>query len=443
MGVLYIECKMGVAGDMLTAALLDICPEPEKIVDTLNSMGLEGVEYALEKSEKCGITGNHMKVTVKGEEEESHDHHNEHDHEEHAGHDHHHDHEEHTGHEHQHHHHAHRSMKDIENIVSELKISEDVKQDVLDIYKIIAGAESKVHGKDVSEIHFHEVGSMDAIADITAVCLLMKIIAPEKVIVSPIHVGSGHVHCAHGILPVPAPATALILTGIPSYSGDIRGELCTPTGAALIKHFADGFGAQPVMSIDKIGYGMGKKDFARANCVRVMIGEKYDEFAFDSTNSSLENNRMNAFTEQGDTPTDKIVELICNIDDMTSEEIGFATEQLMEAGAADAFTCPIGMKKNRPATMLTVLCKEELRDQMVRQIFKLTTTIGIREHICKRYILSRRQDMIETDEGTIRVKKVSGYGVSREKKEYDDLAVIARKHGCSLKDANNMVEKNA
>ena len=284
MGVLYIECKMGVAGDMLTAALLDICPEPEKIVDTLNSMGLEGVEYALEKSEKCGITGKHMKVTVKGEEEESHDHHHEHDHEEHAGHehhhdheehaghDHHHDHEEHTGHEHQHHHHAHRSMKDIENIVSELKISEDVKQDVLDIYKIIAGAESKVHGKDVSEIHFHEVGSMDAIADITAVCLLMKIIAPEKVIVSPIHVGSGNVHCAHGILPVPAPATALILTGIPSYSGDIRGELCTPTGAALIKHFADGFGAQPVMSIDKIGYGMGKKDFARANCVRVMIG---------------------------------------------------------------------------------------------------------------------------------------------------------------------------
>ncbi|WP_022762643.1 nickel pincer cofactor biosynthesis protein LarC [Butyrivibrio sp. AD3002] len=389
MKTLYIECKMGAAGDMLSAALLDICENRDEILEKLNEAGIPGVTYELVTSEKCGITGKHLEVRVNGEEETSED----------VGH-HHHEH----GHSHDNeHHHSHRSLHDIEHIIESLKIEESIKKDILNVYKLIAEAESTVHGEPVSEIHFHEVGSMDAIADITATCLIMNEIGPASVIASPIHVGSGHVKCAHGILPVPAPATAILLKGIPSYSADIDGELCTPTGAALIKYFAKSFGPQPIMSVDKIGYGMGKKDFAKANCVRVMLGNEDDEAL-----------------------TDTITELICNLDDMTPEAIGFATERLMEEGALDVFTTSIFMKKNRPGTMLTVLCREDKKEELVKKIFKYTTTIGIREHISNRYVLHREEKTITTPDGEIRVKEVSGYGVKREKKEYEDLARIAR-----------------
>ncbi|WP_029322481.1 nickel pincer cofactor biosynthesis protein LarC [Butyrivibrio sp. AE3004] len=444
MKTLYIECKMGVAGDMLCAALLELCEDRERVLRKLEDMGIPGVTFSLLKSEKCGITGSHLEVKVNGEEEESidvdgheHDHgghhHHAHDHDS----DHHHDH----GADHHHGHHHHRGLTDIENIVNSLKADDEVKSDIMDIYKLIAEAESKVHGREVSEIHFHEVGSMDAVADIAATCFIIHELKPDKVIASPIHVGSGQVKCAHGILPVPAPATAFLLRGIPSYSKDVKGELCTPTGAAIVKFFATKFGPQPVMSVEKIGYGMGKKDFPQANCVRVMLG---DTTAFDDVcasenkafcideSSSLQS--MDISDEEiNSTPTDTITELVCNLDDMTPERIGFATERLMEEGAVDVFTTPIGMKKNRPGIMLTVLCRESMKDDLVRSIFKYTTTIGIRESICKRYILNRDEKKIKTPEGDIRVKCVYGYGTHREKQEYDDLARIARQKGTSIK----------
>ncbi len=416
MGTLYNECKMGIAGDMLTAALLEICPDRDRIVETLNNMGLEGVSFELQKSEKCGITGSYMSVLVKGEEEISHDHHDHDHHHDHHDHDHHHEHS-HSHDDHDHGHHVHRGMKDIEAIISGLSVSDEVKRDAINVYKLIAEAESTVHGRDVSEIHFHEVGSMDAIADITAVCLLIRELAPDNIIASPVHVGSGQVHCAHGILPVPAPATALLLEGIPSYSGNVKGELCTPTGAALLKYFARSFGAQPVMSVEKIGYGMGKKDFPEANCVRAMLGDVYGS-------SHL---------------TDTVVELVCNLDDMTAEEMGFATEKLMEDGALDVFTTSIAMKKNRPATMLTVLCKEQDKENIVKKIFKYTTTIGIRESVCRRYILDREESVLHTSVGDIRVKKVSGYGVSRQKAEYEDLLKVAKERGISIREVKDIM----
>ncbi len=391
MKTLYVECKMGVAGDMLSAALIELCDDREEIFKELSELGIPGVTYELTKSEKCGIMGSHLEVKVNGEEEISED----------VGHEHHHEHHHHDEHEHHHSHHVHRHLKDIEEIVNSLKMSEAVKQDVINVYKLIAEAESNVHGVNVNEIHFHEVGNMDAIADISAVCLVMNRLKVDNIVVSPIHVGSGQVKCAHGILPVPAPATAYLLRGIPSYSGDIKGELCTPTGAALVKYFASSFGNQPVMSISKIGYGMGKKDFPQANTVRVMLGEDTDMM-------------------------DSVTELVCNLDDMTPEEIGFATERLMEEGALDVFTTSIGMKKNRPGVMLTVLCKENAKDEFVKLIFKYTTTIGIRESICRRYVLDRVEKTVSTPDGDIRIKEVSGYGVSRQKKEYEDLARIAR-----------------
>ena len=219
-------------------------------------------------------------------------------------------------------------MRDIEEFVYGLAIEEDVKKDVMAVYNLIAEAESHAHGRPVTEIHFHEVGMMDAIADVTAVCLLMHRLSPERVIASPVHVGSGHVHCAHGIMPVPAPATAYILRDVPIYGGSIKGELCTPTGAALIKYFADSFGDMPVMTTEAIGYGMGKKEFSQMNCVRVLLGEEWN---------SGESQVKNTEPVKGD----EIIELICNVDDMTGEEIGFAVNRLFSFGAREVFTVAV------------------------------------------------------------------------------------------------------
>ena len=474
MKTLYLECGMGAAGDMLTAALLELMPDPDAVVAELNGLGIPGVEFSKEAMSKCGIGGTHMTVKVHGEEEseemfhhhhdhatfedcketdenhqdqnhldhshahvhshesacpvhEEHDHHHDHDHSCEA-HEHHHDHQVVTGsddthhhehtHEHSHdghHHHHHSSLHDIKHIVCDhLNLPEQVKQDVMAVYGLIAEAESHAHGVPVTEIHFHEVGTMDAIADITAVCLLMHHIAPDQVIVSSVHVGSGHVHCAHGILPVPAPATAYILNGVPMYGGAVKGELCTPTGAALLKHFATRFGDMPVMRTEAIGYGMGKKDFEQANCIRAMLGETEDA-------------------------GDSVLQLECNVDDMTAEELGFAMETILAAGALEVYTVPVGMKKSRPGTLLSVLCHEDQKEKLVRVIFQNTTTIGVREHSCSRYTLKRSFETVQTPYGEVQKKISSGYGVTREKYEYEDLARIAREQGISLAEVRKSI----
>lgn len=412
MKTLYIDCSMGAAGDMLTAALLELLTEPKEFIKELNELHLPGVVFSAEPRIKCGITGTGMKVTIDGEEESPHDscHHHGHEH----SHDHHH--EEHHEHGHDHHH-EHRSIKDIEHIVlGHIPVSEKVQNDILAVYKLIAEAESKAHGVPVTEIHFHEVGTMDAIADITAVCLLMDRLSPDEVIASPIHVGSGQVKCAHGILPVPAPATAHILRDLPIYGGDVKGELCTPTGAALIKHFVTGFGSMPPMKIKSIGYGMGKKDFDAANCVRTFLGEG---------------------EEKGDT----VLELSLNLDDMTAEEISFAMERLLEEGALDVYTVPIGMKKSRPATMLCLMCDEPHKEKMIETVFKYTATIGIRENKLKRYVLDRRVRELDTPYGKVRRKESEGYGVCRRKYEYEDIARIAKEKHMSMQDVVDILKK--
>lgn len=411
MKTLYLDCSMGAAGDMLAAALLELLPDPDAFVAELNALAIPDVKFSRETSVKCGITGTHLQVTVHGEEEGAHDHHYAHSH------DHHHDHEHAHHHNHAHSHHHHASLHDIEHIVrGHLSLPTAVADNVMVVYHLIADAESKAHGKPVSEIHFHEVGTMDAIADITAVCLLMHRLAPDEIIVSPVHVGSGQVHCAHGILPVPAPATATILQDVPIYGGSIQGELCTPTGAALLKHFASRFGEMPVMRTSAIGYGMGKKDFPAANCVRALLGER-------------------------SAASDDVIELCCNIDDMTGEAIGYAFDKLFAAGALDVYTIPIGMKKSRPGHLLHVICREADKDALVRALFAHTTTIGIRENRFRRYTLDRRIETIETADGPVRRKCSTGYGVSREKFEHDDLARIADAQGLSLREAEARVRK--
>ena len=268
MKTLYLDCGMGAAGDMLTAALLELLPDPEAFVAELNALGILGVEYVREKAVKCGITGTHISVRVNGEEEGEHHHHHDHDHAHDHEHDHDHDHDHEHDHDHDHEHaherdhdhghehsHHHSGLHDIEHIVRDhLAVPDDVKEDILSVYRLIAEAESAAHDQPVEQIHFHEVGTMDAGADVTAVCLLMRRLSPDQVVASPVHVGSGHVRCAHGILPVPAPATAYLLKGIPMYGGGINGELCTPTGAALLKRFVTSFGDMPVIRTEGVHF---------------------------------------------------------------------------------------------------------------------------------------------------------------------------------------------
>lgn len=378
MNILYLDCGMGAAGDMLTAALLELFPHPEKMVEALNALGVPGVRYQRELTQKCGITGTHMHVYVGDTEEGEHSHAH-----------------------HEHHDHPHSSMEQLEHWIGHIQASDAVKNNIRAVYNRIAQVESAVHGVSIQEIHFHEVGSLDALADVTAVCYLMEQLGNPTVYASPVHVGSGHVSCAHGILPVPTPATAEILKGIPIYGGQILGELCTPTGAALLKQFVAEFGNMPVMTPQAVGYGMGKKDFAMVNCVRAVLGSDSRE------------------------GTDSIVELRCNLDDMTAEDIGFAMEQLLRAGAPEVFTTPIGMKKNRPGTMLTVLCRANQREEMVRLLLRHTSTLGIRESVCRRFTLTRREETVDTPYGKVRCKISEGYGVCRRKPEYDDLSAIA------------------
>lgn len=410
MKTLYLDCGMGAAGDMLTAALLELLPDREGFLAELNGLDIPGVTVTSEASTKCGIQGTRITVKVHGEEEneEIHEHSHEHSHE--------HPHE-HT-HEHSHegsytHHHS--GMHEIEHIVSGLSLSENIKKDILTVYSLIAEAESHAHGVPVTEIHFHEVGTMDAIADVTAVCMLIDRLSPDQIIASPVHVGSGHIKCAHGILPVPAPATAYILRDVPIYGGGIKSELCTPTGAALLKHFVTKFGEMPVMRTTAIGYGMGKKDFTAANCVRAMIGE--------TENSS-----------------DTITELLCNLDDMTAEAIGFAEKLFLEAGAVDVYTIPTQMKKSRPGILLSVMCHEKDKEHILRLIFKHTTTLGVRENVSRRYTLSRSIKSIPTEYGDVRKKVSVGYGVTKEKYEFEDIARIAREQGLSLFEVSNLIE---
>ena len=379
MKTLYIDCAMGCAGDMLTAALLELHPNKNAFIDRMNA-ALDGRAVLSAKPDsKCGIAGTHVSVLINGDEEGEPERHS----------------------------HRHTSVAEIMDFIDNVPLCIEVRENAKAVYSLIAEAESRVHGSSAENVHFHELGSLDALADVLSVCELMHELSPEKVLASPVNVGSGFVKCAHGVLPVPAPATELILRGVPIYSGQIRSELCTPTGAALLRHFAAAFVPMPPLRVERTGYGTGKKDFEAANVVRVLLGETEDE-------------------------REHITELACNLDDMTPEELAFAMEELFRLDALDVYFTDIGMKKSRPGVMLTCMCREEKRSEMLRCIFKHTTTLGVREYGCDRYSLTRSVETVQTRYGPVRVKSAEGFGVKRSKAEYDDLARLARENGLTL-----------
>ena len=405
MKTLYLECKMGAAGDMLMAALSELVDQ-EEFLKKMNQAGIAGVDIKAIKSEKNGIYGTHMEVLVDGKEEDDHHHDHDHDHEHHHDHDHDHNHE---------HHHSHAHLEDINTTIQNLQVSDGVKENALAVYQLLAQAEGHVHNTTVNEIHFHEVGNKDAIADIVGVCLLMEMIGADQILASSVAVGNGFVKCAHGTLPVPAPATAYLLEGIQSYATDFDGELCTPTGAALLKHFVKEFGAQPEMTLEKVGYGIGKKDFPNANILRAFLGEVKEDSG--------------------------VVELVCSIDDQSAEEIGFAMNILLEEGALDVYTTSVHMKKNRPGIVLTCTVKQSEKDKFISLMFKHLSTIGIREYTCKRYAMNRHIESNETRFGTIRKKVSDGYGAVKEKYEYDDLERVAKENNLSIKEVKTLLQE--
>ena len=390
MKTLYIECGMGCAGDMLLGALVDTMDHPDAFVEKLNHTGIPHVRYERQVIKKNGIAGTKMHVWIDTQQEGDHDHH------------------------HHHHHHG-MHLSDIDAIIDGLSVSDRVKEDAKHVYHMIAEAESAVHKEDISVLHFHEVGMLDGIADVVGVALAMHEIQAERIHVSAIASGGGTVHCAHGILPVPAPATAILLSGMPWYHGNIESELLTPTGAALLKYYGDEFGQDPVMTMNKTGYGFGAKEFERLNCVRVFVGEMEYHGS--------------------------VVELTCNLDDMSPEAVAHAMGVLFEAGALDVYTVNANMKKNRPGLVFTCMCRQDDMEKMRDLMFLHLSTLGIRITSCVRHALKRHVKNVSTSYGDVRIKYSQGYGVQREKIEYEDLARISKETGKSIEQIRNEIYK--
>jgi len=418
---------MGASGNMVMASLYELLPNKTAFIKKMMKLGLPGVDIKCTESEKCGITGTHISITVKGSEETSEDvltvkstHNSEH-HEHH-----HHDHikrtaqgyEPDTFHHKQDHKEAplrhHKSKRygynEILSLIQGLDIPEKVKEDATGVYEILGTAEASVHGKPLDKIHFHEVGSLDAIADVVGCSLLMDMLGVKYVTASPVNTGFGMVRCEHGTLPVPAPATAEILKGIPMYAGNIEGELCTPTGAALLKYFVTGFGAMPPISVKKIGYGMGTKNYEAANCLRVYF---YDDAAISEHQ-------------------DYICEISCNLDDMSPEAIGAAFDLLLGNGALDVYVTPVFMKKNRPAVILSCLCPEDAHERIAKLMIAHTSTLGVRTTMHYRTIMDRTTESVQTEYGLIRIKCAQGFGITKRKPEYEDVLEAAKINNVSF-----------
>ena len=424
MKTLYLECNMGASGDMLMGALYELLPDSAKdtFMKNMNSLFPNQLMLKAAPAEKCGIWGTKMNVVILGQEEaspEEHSHHHASSH-----------HEKDTR-------HLHTSYPEMLEQIGRLPVSASVKEHAQAVYTIIGNAESAAHHMDISQIHFHEVGTLDAIMEVVGCCLLLELLNPEQIIASPIHVGSGSVRCAHGILPVPAPATAEILRDVPIYGGSVDGELCTPTGAALLKHFASQFTPMPPMTVEQTGYGMGAKDFDTANCLRAFWGNLsilpvpaprqlpgYPAAAAVRSDNEKETH-PDYYTEQFHS-LDQILELSCNLDDMTPETISYATNLLRDAGALDVYTTPINMKKDRPGILLTVLCNVTEESRFSRLLLTHTATRGIRIQPCYRRTLDAQFRKISTVYGEITIKISTGYGITKCKPEYEDVAAAAR-----------------
>jgi uncharacterized protein (TIGR00299 family) protein len=396
---LYLDCFAGASGDMLVGAMLDSGLDFELLRSALLKLGVEGYELSLGRVDRSGISAAKFDVHLTGEPH---------------SHEHHHNHEHSHGHRRQSHH---RSLSEIKGIISSSNLSELVKQRAQAIFQRIGEAEAKIHNVQIETVHFHEVGAIDSIVDIVGACVAFDALKIERIISSPLHVGSGTFQCAHGTYPVPGPATAELLKGVPIYSKDVEGELVTPTGAAIISTLAEGYGLMPMMKIENIGYGAGTRDYPKfPNALRAIIGE---------------------LEEDADRTPGAVTIIEANIDDLNAQVFGYLMEKALSAGALDIFYTPVQMKKNRPGVLLTLLCTPPDRERMCDLIFRETTTLGVRYRNEQREILTREFVTVETEYGpiTVKVSRARDGRVMNASPEFEDVASRLRRaeSGCATR----------
>ena len=431
MRIAYLECFSGISGDMFLGALVDAGVSPQSLEGTVAALNV-GAKLEISRVVRSGISATKVDVWVDGEKDlpreehwakqEAGRHHHAHEHEqEHADHGHGH---ENSGHRREEspgqaahaHSHSHRGLGEIRKIINAAAISESAKQTAIHIFEALAAAEAKIHNVPVEEVHFHEVGAVDAIVDIVCAAVGVEALGVDEIICSPLNVGGGTVKCAHGTLPVPAPATLELLKNAPVYSSEVRAELVTPTGAAIVKTLARRFAAFPEMKIEKSAYGAGSRDFpGHPNVLRLVTGEAVQALA-------------------AKTSSETITVLEANLDDLNPQVFGYVMERLLEEGALDAFGMPVQMKKNRPGTLLTVLCKPENASKLTQLIFRETTTLGVRQREEMRQALARRWENVRTPWGEVRIKIASMNGtVTNYAPEYEDCRRIAAEQHVPLK----------
>ncbi len=378
MRILYFDCFSGISGDMSVGALIDAGASFETIRTGLESLDVQGFTVAAEKVKKKGIQATQFRVLLDDSAAQ-----------------------------------PHRHLRHVVEIIERGMLPEPVKTAAIGTFRLLADAEAEVHGSTPEKVHFHEVGAVDSIVDIVAAQHALHLLGVDEIAVSPMHLGSGTVRCAHGVMPVPAPATALLLRGKPTYGGSVEAELVTPTGAALVAQCAKRFGPAPTMSVQTIGYGAGTRDLPDLpNVLRVMIGEALDAAPGTEAISVVE----------------------ANIDDMTGELYPPLVEALLEAGARDAFVTPVLGKKARPAHGITVLCDEPRVSAIVHVLFAHSTTFGVRVRVERRFVLARDWSDAETPWGTVRVKVGWFDGqLSAAAPEFEDCRVVAQRSGVPVR----------
>ena len=400
MKVLYYDCFAGISGDMNLGAMIDIGVDKDYLVKELGKLPVSGYHISVSKELKNGISGTKVSVILKGinDTNASADHALELKRQ-----------------------HEHRNLDDIVKIISSSKLSEYVKKLSIRIFTRIADAEAKIHRKPVNEIHFHEIGATDSIVDIVGAAICIDYLQPDIIMATSIELGGGFVECAHGIFPVPAPATSEILNGLPVKTGAVMQETTTPTGAAILATIVNEFTDKMNFTIEKTGYGLGHKNFDIPNLLRVYLG-KTDDATDTKSNISL------------------IIE--CNIDDMNPELYDYIFDSLFRAGAHDVFITPVIMKKSRPAVTLSVLCNAETEHEIEKILFEETSTLGVRKYKVEKTMLERKITTINTPYGKVRIKSAFyNRRLIKSKPEYEDCLRIAKEKQMPISEVYNLVNE--
>ncbi len=383
MRIAYLDCASGISGDMFLGALIEAGLEPRELLEELKKLPLGFYRFKRTRAMRGGLVGARVEIEVPAGQ-------------------------------------PHRHLGDIEVMITQAKLAESTELKALAVFRRLAEAEGKLHNRPPDQIHFHEVGAVDAIIDIVGACIGLDRLEIGSLICSPLNVGAGSVEAAHGTLPVPAPATMELLKGVPVYSTGVQGELVTPTGAALVATLATSFGAMPAMTVERIGYGAGSKDYpSHPNIARIFVGPAGE-----------------AVPAVAGKPGDEVVSVIeANLDDMTPQLYGYLSEQALAAGALDVTCTPVQMKKNRPGFLISILCAPADSDKLAQMLFQQTTTIGLRIYEARRKVLQRQAVLVDTSYGPVNVKVAWLDGkVVNAAPEYEDCHRIATEKNVPLKE---------